>query len=67
MRRITVSLDVDLAIEVMVLTGAGSPQDGVELVVRDYVAHAHRTEAITGQAPDARRSLEDRQRGPESG
>ncbi|WSQ15866.1 DUF2191 domain-containing protein [Streptomyces sp. NBC_01231] len=31
----------------MVLAGVGSPQDAVELVVRDCIARGHRTEART--------------------
>lgn len=43
--KINVSLDAELVVEVMVLAGVGSPQDAVELVVRDYIARGHRTEA----------------------
>ncbi|GHH77392.1 hypothetical protein [Kitasatospora indigofera] len=60
MARITVSLDSDLAIEVMLLAGTSSPQDAVELIVRDYLARGHRTEARTGDAADARRVAPDR-------
>ncbi|MDG4861315.1 type II toxin-antitoxin system VapB family antitoxin [Streptomyces sp. T-3] len=45
MSKVTVSLDAELVVEVMVLAGVGSPQDAVELVVRDYIARGHRTEA----------------------
>jgi Arc/MetJ family transcription regulator len=45
MAKVTVSLDAELVVEVMVLSGAGSPQDAVELVVRDYIQRGHRTEA----------------------
>ncbi|MGW0133186.1 type II toxin-antitoxin system VapB family antitoxin [Streptomyces sp. NPDC003299] len=45
MAKVTVSLDAELVVEVMVLAGVGSPQDAVELVVRDYIARGHRTEA----------------------
>ncbi|OKI21220.1 hypothetical protein [Streptomyces sp. CB03911] len=60
MARITVSLDSDLAIEVMLLAGTSSPQDAVELIVRDYLARGHRTEARTGDAADGRRVAPDR-------
>lgn len=56
MRKITVSLDADLVIEVMVLVGTHDPQDAVEVVVRDYIARGHRTEAITGTAAEERRT-----------
>ncbi|MEU0083037.1 type II toxin-antitoxin system VapB family antitoxin [Streptomyces sp. NPDC054802] len=45
MAKVTVTLDAELVVEVMVLAGVGSPQDAVELVVRDYIARGHRTEA----------------------
>lgn len=45
MAKVSVSLDAELVVEVMVLAGVGSPQDAVELVVRDYIARGHRTEA----------------------
>lgn len=44
MAKINISLDAELVVEVMVLAGVGSPQDAVELVVRDYIARGHRTE-----------------------
>ncbi|GAA3164906.1 type II toxin-antitoxin system VapB family antitoxin [Streptomyces virens] len=47
MAKVNVSLDAELVVEVMVLAGAGSPQDAVEAVVRDYIARGHRTEART--------------------
>ena len=56
MAKVTVSLDADLAIEVMLLAGASNPQDAVELVVRDYLARGRRTEARTGDATDAERT-----------
>lgn len=49
MPKITVSLDANLAIDVMLLSGTRSPQDAVELIVRDYLARGHRTEAHTGR------------------
>ncbi|MGK4584467.1 hypothetical protein [Kitasatospora sp. HPMI-4] len=66
MARVTISLDSDLAIEVMLLTGTRSPQDAVELVVRDYLAAGRRTEARTGDAADAHRVGEER-RTPQEG
>ncbi|MFJ7159646.1 hypothetical protein ACIQUQ_32500 [Streptomyces sp. NPDC101118] len=56
MAKVTVSLDADLAIELMLLSGTTNPQDAVELVARDYLARAHRTEARTGDAADAHRT-----------
>jgi hypothetical protein len=40
----------------MVLAGVGNPQDAVELVVRDYIARGHRTEARVAERDDARRA-----------
>jgi Arc/MetJ family transcription regulator len=48
MAKVTISLDAELVVEVMVLAGVGSPQDAVEAVVLDYIARGHRTEARTG-------------------
>ncbi|NJQ00502.1 hypothetical protein [Streptomyces zingiberis] len=58
MAKVTVSLDADLVIEVMLLSGTRNPQDAVELIVRDYLARGHRTEARTGDADDAHRLRE---------
>ncbi|MER8031598.1 hypothetical protein ABTZ78_21835 [Streptomyces bauhiniae] len=66
MAKVTVSLDADLAIEVMLLAGAKSPQDAVELIVRDYLERGRRTEARTGNAADQER-LADRRSAPEEG
>src|SRR3954451_3752724 len=55
MATITVRLDADLVIDVMLLSGVRDAQDAIEVVVRDYLARAHRTDAVTGSAPDARR------------
>ncbi|MFF7964159.1 hypothetical protein ACFZC3_02155 [Streptomyces sp. NPDC007903] len=66
MAKVTISLDADLAIEVMLLAGTKSPQDAVELIVRDYLARGHRTEARTGEAADQDR-LVDRRSAPEEG
>ncbi|MET7986482.1 hypothetical protein ACFYXJ_07015 [Streptomyces sp. NPDC002667] len=66
MAKVTISLDSDLAIEVMLLAGTRSPQDAVELIVRDYLARGHRTEARTGETTDQDR-LSDRRSAPEEG
>ena len=66
MAKVTISLDSDLAIEVMLLAGTRSPQEAVELIVRDYLARGHRTEARTGNAADPDR-LADRRSAPEEG
>ncbi|GAA1993020.1 hypothetical protein [Kitasatospora viridis] len=55
MPKVTVSLDADLAIDVMMLSGAANPQDAVELIVRDYLARSRRTEARTGTPDDSAR------------
>jgi hypothetical protein len=47
MAKVTISLDAELVVEVMVLAGIGSPQDAVQAVVLDYIARGHRTEART--------------------
>ncbi|MFE3326596.1 hypothetical protein [Streptomyces sp. NPDC059176] len=66
MAKVTISLDSDLAIDAMLLAGTRSPQDAVELIVRDYLARGHRTEARTGNAADRDR-LADRRSAPEEG
>jgi Arc/MetJ family transcription regulator len=58
MAKVTISLDSDLAIEVMLLSGTRSPQDAVELIVRDYLATRSRTEARTGEAADQHRLVD---------
>lgn len=58
MAKVTVSLDADLVVEVMVLAGVGSPQDAVELVVRDYIARGHRTEARTATREEELRTVD---------
>ncbi|MET9295009.1 type II toxin-antitoxin system VapB family antitoxin [Streptomyces sp. NPDC003077] len=47
MAQVQISLDAELVVEVMVLSGVNSPQDAIEVVVRDYIARGHRTEART--------------------
>ncbi|WP_186782221.1 type II toxin-antitoxin system VapB family antitoxin [Streptomyces sp. CBG9] len=41
MAKVTVSIDAELAVEVMVLAGVKSPQDAVEPAVRDLIARGH--------------------------
>ncbi|MFE6365118.1 type II toxin-antitoxin system VapB family antitoxin [Streptomyces sp. NPDC057806] len=62
MAKVTVSLDAELVVEAMVLAGVGSPQDAVELVVRDYIARGHRTEARLAERDDALREIDARPR-----
>jgi len=64
MTTITVRLDADLVIDLMLLSGVRDAQDAVEVVVRDYLARAHRTDAVTGAAAEERRRVED-QRTPD--
>ena len=64
MPKINISLDADLVIEVMLLSGLRNAQDAVEVVVRDYIAHGNRTEAVTGEAADPRRASELEPPGP---
>lgn len=47
MAKVNISLDAELVVEAMVLSGVGSPQDAIEVVVRDYIERGHRTEART--------------------
>ncbi|MER7747073.1 DUF2191 domain-containing protein [Streptomyces bacillaris] len=58
MAKVSVSLDAELVVEVMVLTGVGNPQDAVELVVRDYIARGHRTEARAAEREESARDME---------
>lgn len=62
MAKVNVSLDADLVVEVMVLTGVGNPQDAVELVVRDYIERGHRTEARTATRDEALRTVDIKSR-----
>ncbi|MFJ9521642.1 hypothetical protein ACIRPK_25735 [Kitasatospora sp. NPDC101801] len=55
MAKVTVSLDADFAIELMLLSGTRNPQDAVELILRDYLARGRRTEARTSDAADEAR------------
>ncbi|MFF2204059.1 DUF2191 domain-containing protein [Streptomyces sp. NPDC058145] len=65
MAKVTVSLDAQLVVEVMVLAGVGNPQDAVELVVRDYIERGHRTEARVTEREDALRDVDARPRDPD--
>ncbi|MFH9549918.1 DUF2191 domain-containing protein [Streptomyces sp. NPDC017435] len=58
MAKVAVSLDAELVVEVMVLTGVGSPQDAVKLVVRDYIERGHRTEARTAVRDEVLREVD---------
>jgi Arc/MetJ family transcription regulator len=58
MAKVSVSLDAELVVEVMVLAGVGNPQDAVELVVRDYIARGHRTEALVADREGTVRDVE---------
>jgi Arc/MetJ family transcription regulator len=45
---VTINLDAELVIELMVLADIRNAQDAVEAVVRDYVEKGSRTDAVTG-------------------
>ncbi|MGN6244404.1 MAG: hypothetical protein ACTHQ3_12125 [Motilibacteraceae bacterium] len=62
MTRVTVSLDADLVIDLVMVTGAMSAQDAVELAVRDAVARGRRTETVTGSSVEELRAAELRSR-----
>ena len=64
MASVNISLDAALVVEVMVLSGVNNPQDAVELIVRDYIAHGHRTEARTGQVDRHLKEVEGRPQRP---
>ncbi|MGW8701574.1 DUF2191 domain-containing protein [Streptomyces eurythermus] len=49
----------------MVLAGVGSPQDAVELVVRDHIERGHRTEARAAARDEALREVDARPRDQE--
>ncbi|MEV7612665.1 DUF2191 domain-containing protein [Streptomyces sp. NPDC089799] len=67
MAKVSISLDAELVVEVMVLAGVGSPQDAVEAVVRDYIERAHRTEARIDVQDDRRRHTDPPSMSPEQG
>jgi Arc/MetJ family transcription regulator len=62
MAKVNISLDAELVVEVMVLSGVGSPQDAVELVVRDYIQRGHRTEARVLERDEALKERDGRPR-----
>ncbi|MGW0362795.1 DUF2191 domain-containing protein [Streptomyces sp. NPDC002990] len=65
MAKVSISLDAELVVEVMVLAGVGSPQDAVEAVVRDYIARGHRTEAVVELRNEPRRDPESTPQPPQ--
>ncbi|MEU3146354.1 MULTISPECIES: hypothetical protein [unclassified Streptomyces] len=65
MAKVTVMLDAELVVEVMVLAGVGSPQDAVEVVVRDYIARGHRTETRTERKDQNLREVDLRPQEPQ--
>ena len=64
MASVNISLDAALIVEVMVLSGVNNPQDAVELIVRDYIARGHRTEARTGQVDRHLKEVDSRPQRP---
>ncbi|MFM9445978.1 type II toxin-antitoxin system VapB family antitoxin [Streptomyces acidiscabies] len=58
MAKVSVSLDAELVVEAMVLAGVGTPQDAVELVLRDYIQRGHRTEARVVERDEALRETD---------
>jgi len=60
MAKVSVSLDAELVVEAMVLAGVGTPQDAVELVLRDYIQRGHRTEARVAERDEALREIDVR-------
>ncbi|MGW0605717.1 type II toxin-antitoxin system VapB family antitoxin [Streptomyces sp. NPDC002644] len=67
MAKVAVSLDAELVVEVMVLSGTNTPQDAVELVIRDYIARGHRTEARTELKDERLRDVDSQPQEPHSG
>jgi len=63
--KVNISLDAELVVEVMVLAGVGSPQDAIEVVVRDYIARGHRTEARTELKDEALREVDAKPQEPQ--
>jgi Arc/MetJ family transcription regulator len=45
---VNISLDAELVVEVMVMSGIRSAQDAIEVIVRDYLEKGRRTEALSG-------------------
>jgi Arc/MetJ family transcription regulator len=67
MARVPVTLDADLVIEVMLLSGIRDAQDAVEAVVRDYVIKRTRTETLTSSTDDDERRSRTRPPDPAPG
>lgn len=65
MAKVSISLDAELVVEVMVLAGIGSPQDAIEAIVRDYIARGHRTEARTELKDQSLRELDVKPQEPQ--
>ncbi|GAB2934159.1 DUF2191 domain-containing protein [Streptomyces heilongjiangensis] len=65
MAKVNVGLDAEPVVEVMVLAGVRSPQDAVELVVRDYIARGRRTEARVERTDQNLREVEARPQDPQ--
>ncbi|MFI5565791.1 type II toxin-antitoxin system VapB family antitoxin [Streptomyces sp. NPDC051740] len=65
MAKVNISLDAELVVEVMVLAGVGSPQDAIEVVVRDYIARGHRTEARTEPRDQGLREVDAKPQEPQ--
>lgn len=65
MAKVSISLDAELVVEVMVLAGVGSPQDAIEAIVRDYIARGHRTEARTELTDQNLRELDVKSQEPQ--
>jgi Arc/MetJ family transcription regulator len=63
--KVSISLDAELVVEVMVLAGIGSPQDAVEAVVRDYIARGHRTETRTDHTDHGLREVDAKPQEPQ--
>jgi hypothetical protein len=57
---VTVNLDAELVVEVMVLSGIRNAQDAIEVVVRDYVEKGRRTEAVAGDVQSFHRPAPER-------
>ena len=55
--RVAISLDADLVIEVMLLSGIRDAQDAVEAIVRDYLVKRTRTEALTSTSDDEEKRI----------
>ncbi|MEW2395808.1 DUF2191 domain-containing protein [Streptomyces sp. NPDC046862] len=65
MAKVNISLDAELVVEVMVLAGIGSPQDAIEVIVRDYIARGHRTETRTELKDQSLRELDVKPQEPQ--